>query len=315
MHHPLSICTFVRSESLAQSLRDSLCSESPKEAIAVEHRYLLNQISSLPELFDWVEQYKQQIDCLVLQEDSSLRPLVNRLYEQGILLPVVILSGVADEASQGATTLEGQNPPRTAPNSTQALETYIYHPGEVYVAATEADKIARLIERAIAQFLTLAPTCLLPDRSITVDPITELHTQNFLMLQQRRLSEKLKERLGYLGVYYKRNPQSFFRYLSRTEKQELLQQLRAEYRKIVLSYFSTESTLNQIIDQFVTTAFFADLSVSQIVEIHMELMDDFSKKLKLEGRSEEVLLDYRLTLIDVIAHLCEMYRRSIPRES
>lgn len=305
----------MRSESLAKSLRDSLCSESPKEAIAVEHRYLLNQISSLPELFDWVEQYKQQIDCLVLQEDPSLRPLVNRLYEQGILLPVVILSGVADEASQGSTPLEGQNPTRTAPNFTQALETYIYHPGEVCVAATQADKIVRLIERAIAQFLTLAPTCLLPDRSITIDAITELHTQNFLMLQQRRLSEKLKERLGYLGVYYKRNPQSFFRYLSRTEKQELLQQLRAEYRKIVLSYFSTESTLNQIIDQFVTTAFFADLSVSQIVEIHMELMDDFSKQLKVEGRSEEVLLDYRLTLIDVIAHLCEMYRRSIPRES
>jgi circadian clock protein KaiA len=47
----------------------------------------------------------------------------------------------------------------------------------------------------------------------------------------------------------------------------------------------------------------------------MELMEEFSKQLKLEGRSEEILLDYRLTLIDVIAHLGEMYRRSIPRES
>ncbi|HAA29524.1 MAG TPA: circadian clock protein KaiA, partial [Cyanobacteria bacterium UBA8553] len=55
--------------------------------------------------------------------------------------------------------------------------------------------------------------------------------------------------------------------------------------------------------------------VTQIVEIHMELMDDLSKQLKLEGRSDEILLDYRLTLIDVIAHLCEMYRRSIPRDS
>ncbi|MEO1622897.1 MAG: hypothetical protein AAFU53_17930, partial [Cyanobacteria bacterium J06632_3] len=26
------------------------------------------------------------------------------------------------------------------------------------------------------------------------------------------------------------------------------------------------------------------------------------------------LADYRLTLIDVVAHLCEMYRRSIPRD-
>ena len=46
----------------------------------------------------------------------------------------------------------------------------------------------------------------------------------------------------------------------------------------------------------------------------MQLMDGFAKQLKLEGRSEEILLDYRLTLIDVIAHLCEMYRRSIPRQ-
>lgn len=62
-------------------------------------------------------------------------------------------------------------------------------------------------------------------------------------------------------------------------------------------------------------AFFADVPVAQVVEIHMELIDEFAKQLKLEGRSDEILIDYRLTLIDVIAHLCEMYRRSIPREA
>jgi circadian clock protein KaiA len=41
-------------------------------------------------------------------------------------------------------------------------------------------------------------------------------------------------------------------------------------------------------------------------------MDDFATQLKIEGWNEDILLDYRLTLIDVIAHLCEMYRRSIP---
>ena len=56
------------------------------------------------------------------------------------------------------------------------------------------------------------------------------------------------------------------------------------------------------------------MSVSQILEIHMTLMDEFAQQLKLEGRSEEILLDYRLTLIDILAHLGEMYRRSIPRE-
>lgn len=76
-----------------------------------------------------------------------------------------------------------------------------------------------------------------------------------------------------------------------------------------------DSRLNQRIDDFVNTIFFADIPVAQIVEIHMELMDDFAKQLKLEGRSEDILLDYRLTLIDTIAHVCEMYRRSIPRQS
>lgn len=99
------------------------------------------------------------------------------------------------------------------------------------------------------------------------------------------------------------------------QKADLLRQLKRDYREIILAYFSDEPSLNDQIDQFASLAFLADLPSSQIVEIHMEIMDEFSKHLKLEGRSDEILLDYRLTLIDMLAHLCEMYRRSIPRES
>ena len=102
--------------------------------------------------------------------------------------------------------------------------------------------------------------------------------------------------------------------MTQAERQEFLEKLRTDYRVIVLKYFAKDSNLNQKIDDYVNVAFFADISVSQLVEIHMDLMDEFSKQLQLEGRSEDILLDYRLTLIDVIAHLCEMYRRSIPRE-
>jgi circadian clock protein KaiA len=135
------------------------------------------------------------------------------------------------------------------------------------------------------------------------------------MAQQLRLAEKLKERLGYLGVYYKRNPQNFLRHMTPPQKEALLRQLKQDYREIILAYFADELGLNDKIDQFVNLVFLIDLPISQIVEIHMELMDEFSKHLKLEGRSDDVLLDYRLTLIDTLAHLCEMYRRSIPRES
>jgi circadian clock protein KaiA len=135
------------------------------------------------------------------------------------------------------------------------------------------------------------------------------------MDSQHPLTRKLKERLGYLGVYYKRKPELFFRNLSDSEKKELLEVLKFEYKQIVLNYFAKKHDLNEIIDRFTDKLFFSDIAIAQVVEIHMELMDEFAKQLKIEGRSDEILLDYRLTLIDVMAHLCEMYRRSIPNES
>jgi circadian clock protein KaiA len=77
-------------------------------------------------------------------------------------------------------------------------------------------------------------------------------------------------------------------------------------------YFTHDGDINKLIDEFVDRAFFADISTSQILEIHMDLMDDFSHQLKIEGRNDDILLDYRLPLIDIISHLCEIYRRSIP---
>jgi circadian clock protein KaiA len=135
------------------------------------------------------------------------------------------------------------------------------------------------------------------------------------MDNEHPLTKKLKERLEYLGVYYKRNPQLFFRNLSDSDRQQLLQLLKFQYREIILNYFANKQDLNQRIDELASRFFFTDMSISQVVQIHMELMDDFAQQLKLEGRSDEILLDYRLTLIDVMAHLCEMYRRSVPNES
>lgn len=96
-----------------------------------------------------------------------------------------------------------------------------------------------------------------------------------------------------------------------TTQEEFLQQLKADYRQILLNYFTNDKTVKQQIDKFIHLVFNARIPIPQIIEIHMELIDDFSKKLKIEGRSDEVLLDYRITLIDVLAHLCEIYRCSL----
>lgn len=301
----LSICTFVCYEPLAQSLSQVLSSD----------RYILHATDSESAFLDFVEQHKQDLDCLVLQQDDcSLPSIINCLYEQGTLLPVVIFQNESEETPPRVVT---NNPPdmtETANTPPKALVNHLFHWAEVRLSVRQLAEIGDFIDKAIAQFVSLSPTSSEPAPSATAELTTELTTRSFLMQQQRRLSEKLKERLGYLGVYYKRNPQLFLRYLPQNERQKFLENLKLEYRQIVLKYFSQDNTLNQKIDSFVDLAFFADISVSRIVEIHMELMDEFSKQLKLEGRNEDVLLDYRLTLIDVLAHLGEMYRRSIPRE-
>jgi circadian clock protein KaiA len=98
--------------------------------------------------------------------------------------------------------------------------------------------------------------------------------------------------------------------MTSAEQQVLLKQIRLEYRQVLLLYFAPDKTLQHRIDKLVDTIFHANIPVPQIIEIHMELIDDFYTQLKLEGRANETLLDYRLTLIDILAHLCETYRRS-----
>ncbi|MBA3920290.1 MAG: circadian clock protein KaiA [Nostocaceae cyanobacterium] len=93
-------------------------------------------------------------------------------------------------------------------------------------------------------------------------------------------------------------------------QQDFLPQLKSDYRFILIYYFGKEKTLKHKIDRFIYTVFNANVPIPQVIEIHMEIIDEFSKQLRLEGRSDEMLLDYRLTLIDILAQLCEVYRCS-----
>lgn len=302
----LSIGIFIRSEEIAASAIELLRSE----------RYALTHIKSAVEFLGFLK-HNYHLDCLVFEVDRDLQSLLGKLQERSIFLPAVILSphtGV--EGKPEAPYSDGFEAAASTANKSQEEScTFFYHPAEVQLAIARSSEIASSIDRAIAQFLKLSTPVPLNYQSATVDATVQLTAQSLLCRQQRRLAEKLRERLGYLGVYYKRNSQIFLRNLSAPEKQKFLDQLKSSYRDILLHYFSQDTAVNNQIDEFVNLAFFADVPVTQIVEIHMELMDEFAKQLKLEGRNEEILLDYRLTLIDAIAHMCEMYRRSIPKEA
>lgn len=299
MTAPLAICLYVPVESLARSLRELLDAA----------RFNVAWFTTPQAFLDYVQQHSVTIDCLVIQNIEQNLSLLDQLYEQSILLPVVILEPKPSENSNQTLT--------ESHISTPSATNYRYHTGEVSLLTHQVTEMPTAIDRAITCFLKLPPTADPSDSNSELNPelVASLASyRQHLLEQQQRLAEKLKERLGYLGVYYKRSPNDFYRNLSSPEREQLLKQIRTAYRDVLLNYFSADYPLNQNIDHLVNQAFFADLSVSQILEIHMELIDDFAQQLKLEGRSEDILLDYRLALIDIIAHLCEMYRRSIPRE-
>ncbi len=265
--------------------------ESLKKTLA-HSPFAISWSRTQTEFVQWTISNRHRIDCLIVQTTNNSLELLNELWERDILLPTLVISIQAAEN-----------------NSTK------YHDAVIQVDPAELGTIESKVHEAINQFLKLPanPNALVDNTNASTD--TRDNSVFLLSLQQQRLTEKLQERLGYLGVYYKRNSQNFVRNMTVEERHEFLEQLRQDYRQIILSYFSSDDkTLNQRIDDYVNLAFFADVSISKVVEIHMELMDNFSKQLHMEGRSEEILLDYRLTLIDVLAHLCEMYRRSIPRE-
>ena len=251
---------------------------------------------------------------MLLESSSIVAPLLHQLREQSILLPVIILE--PEESARllkvpPETTTRPELSSNTLMDSTSDLA--LYHRAILHIPVTQIHRLETLVEEAIANFLKLSPVSYF----CALDSPTNLTTAAYspLIQQQRRLADKLRERLGYLSIYYKRDSAHFVRNMALTERHEFLQQLKTDYREIILNYFIDDPYLNEKIDSFVNLAFFADVPVAQIVEIHMELIDEFSKQLKLEGRSDDILQDYRLTLIDTIAHLCEMYRRSIPRES
>lgn len=219
---------------------------------------------------------REGYDAVLIEQGAFPAEVYQALREQELLLPAVVIGDVTGRTE--------------------------YHDAEVHLPADQLEQLPYSLDAALSRFLrrgTSQGGVLGPESATTTE-------------DRWKLGHRLKDRLGYLGVYYKRDPERFFRSLSESDKQELLRSLSRTYRDLLVSYFRDPAAANQALESFVNTAFFADLPITTTVEIHMNLIDGFWKQLKLEGHKNDFLQDYRLALLDVMAHLCEMYRRSIP---
>ena len=290
----LHICLFSTQQQFTQSVVKLLNSD----------RYKIECLTHIDELIDFVTQNQEQLDCILLINSNQIDSILEQLCRLEILLPAVIV-----KTEPLVKTVEAQG----NINSLVDIVTVntLYHQAEVLLYSTQLKEINSYLNLAISKFIKITPNS---ENHNQLKSELEIHQdrQKSLAAQQRRLTEKIKERLGYLGFYYKRNSNDFYRNLNLENQEKIKQELSLTYKSILLDYFNENSSINKLIDEFVDRAFFADISTSQILEIHMELIDEFSYQLQIEGRNDDILLDYRLPLIDVTAHLCEMYRRSIP---
>lgn len=134
----LFVCIFLNSTALARSVQQCLSQDAPS---AQEERYTVVVTLSDQAFFSLIEQQRQQLDCLILQDGPQLPALIAWLHDQATLLPIVILdaasnpSGVSDPGAQSS---------------------FLYHSAEVRLVLNKIKEIVEFVDRAIGQFLNLS---------------------------------------------------------------------------------------------------------------------------------------------------------------
>ena len=224
------------------------------------------------DLVSTLEAQQEEIDAVVVEQHLLDASSREQLLSRGLLFPAVVVGEMKGHVD--------------------------YHAEELHLADDQLAQLGYTVDAAISRFLRQGRA----DGRSDDDGLASVD----------KLSRRLQERLGYLGVFYKRDPSRFLGSLPSEERRELLESLQRTYRDLLISYFSDPAASNQALESFVNTAFFSDLPITRTVDIHVDQIDEFWKQLRLEGHKSDFLQDYRLALLDVMAHLCEMYRRSIP---
>jgi circadian clock protein KaiA len=236
-----------------------------------------------------LERRREEFDAVLLEQGAIDPKAYQALSDLGLVLPAVVIGAVSGRVE--------------------------FHDAEVHLPPDQLEQLSYSLDAAVSRFLRHGLVTASDSSSSSGSSSSSTTSQTPDTPDRWKLANRLKGRLGFVGVFYKRDPSRFLRNLPELESHELIHSLERTYRDLLLSYFRDPAAANQALESFVNTAFFSDLPITKTVEIHMNLIDGFSKQLMLEGHKNDFLQDYRLALLDVMAHLCEMYRRSIPPDA
>ena len=116
-----------------------------------------------------------------------------------------------------------------------------YHPEEVHLPTDQLEQLGYNVDAAISHFLRHGQKEELHGEGQALD------VEGGVLVEASawRLASRLQERLGYLGVFYKRDPSRFLSRLPPGEQEELLKSLERTYRDLLLSYFRDPAAANQ----------------------------------------------------------------------
>ena len=194
-------------------VRNELLLKSSRQWLREVGAFRLEAIPLEPEtLFDSLQERWEDLDGVLIEQGALDRHGLDQLRTQGMLLPAVVLGDVKGEV--------------------------VYHDAEVHLQADQLEQLPYNLDAAVLRFLERSQA---KGRDFSAADLPQ-------GTDQWRLSQRLEERIGFLGVFYKRDPRLFLRNLPADERKELLASLERSYRDVLLSYFRDPPAANQAIE-------------------------------------------------------------------
>ena len=162
-------------------------------------RYQLVAIDPSRDPLAVLEEGRDAFDAVLLQQGVTAAATLQVLAERGLLLPAVVIGAVTGRVE--------------------------YHDAEVHLPADQLEQLSYSLDAAVTRFL----------RRGRISAGQHSQGPGDSAGDGWKLDNRLKGRLGYLGVYYKRDPSRFLRNLSESDREDLLRSLTRTYRDLLIS--------------------------------------------------------------------------------